>query len=93
MNARKNGLALISRINRWLIAGAIALSGAISVAAANAFQGRTRGSSHQTAVKSRSAASHQSSSNDQSGGGLQPPAQPPAPAQAPASGPAVSGGS
>jgi hypothetical protein len=93
ITAREDGLALISRINRWLIAGAIALSGAISVAAANAFHGRTRAQSHQTAVTHGGKASSQRASNADSGGGLQPPAQAPAPTQAPASGPVVSGGS
>jgi hypothetical protein len=93
VTARENGLALISRINRWLIAGAVALSGAISVAAASAFHGRTRTQGHQTAVTNGGAGSSQRASNTTSGGGLQPPAQAPAPVQAPASGPVVSGGS
>jgi hypothetical protein len=93
VTARENGLALISRINRWLIAGAVALSGAISVAAANAFHGRTRAQSNQTAVTNGGGGSSQRASNTGSGGALQPPAQAPAPTQAPASGPVVSGGS
>lgn len=40
-SARDAGLALISRINRWLIATTVALSGVISIAAASAFHGHT----------------------------------------------------
>jgi hypothetical protein len=39
-DARDAGLALIRRANRWMVAGAVAGTGLISVAAANAFHGR-----------------------------------------------------
>jgi hypothetical protein len=38
---RDHGLALISRVNRWLIVAAVAFSGLISLVAAHAFHGRT----------------------------------------------------
>jgi hypothetical protein len=93
ITTRDRGLALISRLNRWLIAGAVGLSGLLSVAAAHAFHGHTRSVSSQGAGASSSATRQQPST---SGGGvpLQQPAQ--APTSAPASAapsPVVSGGS
>jgi len=38
---RDSGLNLVHRLNRWLIAGAISVAGVLSVAAAQAFHGRT----------------------------------------------------
>ena len=40
-NARDAGLRLISKLNRWTIAGAVALAGMISIAAEKSFHGRT----------------------------------------------------
>ena len=40
--ARDRGVALISRLSRWMVAGAIGLSGVLSLAAANAFKGHPR---------------------------------------------------
>jgi hypothetical protein len=79
-SSRDRGLVLLSRINRWLIAGAIGFSGVLSVAAANAFHG------HQGSQSSPSRTEGSQSS-------LQQPAQAPSPAVAPAPSPAVSGGS
>ncbi len=94
VSARDAGLALISRINRWLIAGAVGLTGVISLAAAHAFHGRTVATS---SVSAAPAASSQPASNPNagSGSGLQQPTSAPAPAPAPAPtpSPAVSGGS
>lgn len=87
VSARNAGLALISRINRWMIAVALGLTGVVSVAAAKSFHGHT---------KAHTAAPAQSPSFAPTGrrgaGGLQPPARAPGPAPA-SPGPAVSGGS
>ena len=67
---RERGFALVSRLNRWIAAGAIILSGSLSVAAANAFHGRTRGQSTRStsaAVGKHSASG--GSSNTSSGSG------------------------
>jgi|SRR5450755_673847 hypothetical protein len=97
---RDRGLAMISRFNRWLIAGAVAASGLISLTAAHAFHARTAsgtgsssatGSSAGGASASGSGAPAQSPSG-QDGSGLSQPTQAPAPAQA-APSPVVSGGS
>lgn len=95
---RDRGFALVGRLNRWLIAGAIALSGGLSVAAANAFHGRTRGQRAAAAVSHNSSSSTGPSSNSSgrasnSGGGLQAPAQAPSSSPAAPSGGVVSGGS
>ena len=92
-NARDAGLTLIRRINRWMIASAIALSGIVSVAAAKGFNGRSTTTSTQTtqSQSTPSPAPSSSSPSDNSGSGLQQPAQAPAPAPAP-QGPAVSSG-
>jgi hypothetical protein len=88
--ARNRGLALISRINRWMIAGAVGLAGLISLVAAHSFHGRTLSSSN--SLSSTPAPSASNSSANQAGGGLQQPAQAPSPTQS-APGPVVSGGS
>jgi predicted aconitase with swiveling domain len=92
ITARDRGLALISRVNRWLITGAVGISGLISIAAAHAFHGRTLGGS--TAVIQRSRGSTHGA-----GSGLQQPAgapvasPAPAPPAASAPAPVVSGSS
>jgi hypothetical protein len=85
--ARDAGLRRISGVTRWLTAGAVAVSGALALIAAQAFHGRTlsnTSSTGQPAVSQTSAPSSASS-------GLQPPAQ--APAQTPVAPVVVSGGS
>lgn len=99
IDIRDRGLALASRANRWLIAGAVGLSGLLSVAAANAFHGRSHSVGSQSASGSSANGQASSASNTggggnsaaDNGGGLQP-VQAPAPAQ-PAPAPVVSGGS
>ncbi|MGZ4267564.1 MAG: hypothetical protein ACXVHB_31100 [Solirubrobacteraceae bacterium] len=91
-NARDTGLRLISKLNRWMIAGAVALAGVISIVAEKSFHGRTAAVASST-ESSRSSSSSGSSSSS-TGGSLQQPAQPPSSAPvAPASSPVVSGGS
>jgi hypothetical protein len=94
---RDAGLWLIGRINRWMISGAIAISGLLSFVAAHAFHGHT--STAGSAAASSSAAgggssgSSGSGASSGSGGSLQQPSQAPAPATAAPSPPVVSGGS
>lgn len=87
--ARDRGVALISRINRWLVAGAIGLSGVLSLAAANAFKG------HAHLAQSQASSSAANGPQPQSSGSGDPLGQP---AQAPMTssgggGAVVSGGS
>jgi hypothetical protein len=87
---REAGVDLIRRVNHWLVAGAVAATGFLSVAAAHTFHGHT--------VTARGASSSASSGNQQlqapssAAGGLTSPAQTPAPAS-PGPGAVVSGGS
>jgi hypothetical protein len=96
---RDHGLALISRINRWLIVAAVAFSGLISLVAAHAFHGRTvsaAGSSGGAAAplrQSQSSAGGGAAAGGGSAARLQPPAQAPASIPAAPSAPIVSGGS
>lgn len=94
ITARDAGLNLIARINRWMIAGAVALSGLISVAAARSFHGHSTTSASASQPSSSSSAGSSSAGSSSDGSGLQQPAQAPssAPAQ-PAPAPVVSGGS
>jgi hypothetical protein len=103
---RDAGLALVRRINGWLIAGAVAATGAVSAVAAQGFTGHastatgsssaatTRASTttrqSQNAVSSAGTTTSQSSSPTSSG--LQSPAQTPTAASSGSAG-AVSGGS
>jgi hypothetical protein len=97
IRSREQGLSLLSRANRWLIALAVLLAGALTGLTAHAFH------SSKASAQTRSAPSQ--GSGEGSGGGastspLQSPASPPsaaspapaAPAPAPAP-PVVSGGS
>jgi hypothetical protein len=92
---RDRGLAMISRFNRWLIAGAVAASGLISLTAAHAFHGRTVSSAGSSSgANASSAPAPAPAPSSQDGSGLSQPTQAPAPAPAPAaSSPVVSGGS
>ena len=98
VTARDAGLELIRRINRWLIAGAVAAVGLFSLLAAHAFHGHTVTTSRaSSSVASQSGPISGSSSSSHSpsnagGSGLQAPAQAPSPAPA-APAPVVSGGS
>ena len=91
VNARERGLVLVSRINRWMIAGAVALTGVVSLVASQSFHGRT--------LSRTGSVSQSSSGSSASGGGssgsIQQPAQAPSSVPAPvvSSAPVVSGGS
>jgi hypothetical protein len=90
---RDAGLALIGQINRWMIAGAVALSGVISIVAARSFHGHTTSSSSAVSQPASSSSSTSSGSSS-SGGGLSQPSQAPSSASVPsAPAPVVSGGS
>jgi hypothetical protein len=92
-NARDAGFALIGRINRWLIAGAVVVSGAISLATAKSFHGHsTAGAASAARPSTGSSVSSSGDDGSSASGGLQQPAQAPAPTPAP-SAPVVSGGS
>jgi hypothetical protein len=98
--ARRNaGLALVRRINRWLIAGAVAATGAVSAVAAQGFSGHTSAalvSSSATATTRQaqsSAGTSTSASSSTTSSGLQSPAQTPTAATSSGSSGAVSGGS
>jgi hypothetical protein len=88
---RAIAFAKLSRINRWLVAGAVTVSGALSVFAANSFHGHTRGTAPQRSARASSARRAAASSAAQSSAGMQ--AAPPPVAVAPAPAPVVSGGS
>ncbi len=92
VTAREQGLALISRINRWLIAGAVGVAGLLSLVAAHAFHGHSANASPAARTAAPQSQPQSQPSGDDSGGGLQQPAQAPAPAPA-APAPVVSGGS
>ena len=92
--AREAGLELIGRINRWLIAAAVAAAGVFSLLAAHAFHGHAATSGRASSSSSAGSPAGSSSGAPPSaeGSGLQAPAQAPAPAPA-APAPVVSGGS
>jgi hypothetical protein len=99
---RDRGLRLISRTNRWLIAGAVGLSGLFSVLAAESFHGHTASAStvsHTSSLSSSSgsssATSSSASSSTSSSSGLQSPSQSPSTSYGTSSqgSTAVSGGS
>lgn len=94
LTARDKGFALVSRVNRWLIAGAVGLSVVLSVAAANAFHGRTRSESAEaTRVVRQHPSSGGAGASNSGSEGLQSPAQAPAAASPPSGSGVVSGGS
>lgn len=92
--ARQAGLELIRRVNRWLIAAAVAAVGLFSLLAAHAFHGHTVTTGGASSSSSAVSPAGSPSGVPQSvgGSGLQAPAQAPAPASA-APSPVVSGGS
>lgn len=87
--AHEAGLELIRRVNRWLIAAAVAAAGMFSLLAAHAFHGHIVTTGGASSSSSAASSFGSPSGVPQSGGGtgLQAPAHAPAPA------PVVSGGS
>src|SRR5213083_761314 len=99
-DTRDAGLRRVSRLTGWIVAGTIALTGALSEAAAHALPGHhKRGAPSRTPQSqpsdrsARAASAPSTGSGDQSSAtpDLQPPEQAPAPSDA--TGGAVSGGS
>jgi len=102
IRAREAGLALTRRVNRWMISGAVILTGGVSAVTAHAFHARspavTSSSAPASAAHRSTSSAHRSASSSGSGQGasLQAPSQAPtaaAPAPATAPAPVVSGGS
>ena len=87
---RDEGRARVSRLTRWLAAGALVLTGACSVLAARILPGDSGGAAA-TATTSATATSSSSSSSNSDDGGLQPSAGTPSAASGAAH--ATSGGS
>jgi type IV secretory pathway VirB10-like protein len=80
--ARDSALKRLRRTNRWLIAGSVALTGALSEVAASAFAGKTVKSA--TAVRHAGGTGTAGSSSRTNTKPLSPPAQPPRATPAPA---------
>jgi hypothetical protein len=87
--ARDAGLRRISRATRWIAAGAVGLSGALAVIAADSFHGHVASTASTQAPASQSAPASVPAAN--SAGAIAPPASTPTPTPAPPV--AVSGGS
>jgi hypothetical protein len=89
-NARDAALRRLSRTNRWLIAGSVALTGILAEVAAQAFPGKSRNGASSAAARSSGAkgATHSAGSQGNSPTKLAPPAQAPEaqPAPTPQSG-------
>jgi hypothetical protein len=74
-HTRDAALNRLSRINRWLIAGSVVLTGALSEVAANAFPGKTIKAG--AARKPKGSTAHPSTSTSTTTAPLRPPAQAP----------------
>jgi hypothetical protein len=94
--ARDAGLSLIGRANRWMVTGAVGVTGAVSLYASHAFHPQRHSSAARTGTTASAASATQTStgstatSTDPSG--LSAPQSAPVPASA-APSPVVSGGS
>jgi hypothetical protein len=96
VEVRDAGLALVRRVKRRMIFGAVLLAGGVSAVTAHAFHARTAVLTRPAAPAAVPSVSASQSSDDSSGGSLQSPSGTPAaapPASAPAPAPVVSGGS
>jgi hypothetical protein len=72
---RDAALHKLARINRWLIAGSVALTAVLSDVAAQAFPGKPKSAAATAATGSSAHSTHQPSASP--GGSLKPPAQAP----------------
>ncbi|MGH2831371.1 MAG: hypothetical protein ACRDK2_01230 [Solirubrobacteraceae bacterium] len=72
--ARDAAVRLVSRMNRWLLAGSVALTGMFWEVAAHAFPGKT---ANTTATRSGASSSRHHQSTTTSASPLQPAAKPP----------------
>jgi hypothetical protein len=96
VSARDAGLQRISAITRGAIAGAVTLSGALAVIAANGFHGHTlSNTAAQTQTTQTQTTQTQTTATSSTSSALQPPSQPPSqpPVRAPVAAVVVSGGS
>lgn len=94
VTARDAGLRRVSRLTRWLLAGALALTAAFSAIAAHAFPGHSTSQASSTAQGGATTTTDQSDQTDQtdsSGSGLQSSAS--SPSASSGSGSVTSGGS
>jgi cytoskeletal protein RodZ len=95
--ARKRGLGLISRTNRWLATGAVVLTAAFSVAAAKGFHSTSssaNSNSNSNSTSTTSSSTSTASSDDSSStSSLQSPTQNPSSTSSSSAGGVVSGGS
>ena len=76
-NSRDAALRRLARINRWLIAGSVALTAVLSEVAAQAFPGRSTTAAKSKAKPSAHHASQPAGGASTSAGSLQPPAHAP----------------
>ena len=76
---RDSSLRRLSRVNRWLLAGSLTLTGVLTEVVAHAFPGSAHASSSGTAAKAtrHKRSSHSSSHGSTSTNTLKPPAQAP----------------
>jgi hypothetical protein len=78
-HSRDAALRDLHRLNRWMIAGSVVLTGVLSDVAAHAFPGKTikaKGTTEKTAAGAHTG-SHKSDSSHTTTGALKPPAQTP----------------
>src|ERR1700760_89466 len=87
VRARDAGLALVGRVNRWMIAAAVLLAAGISAVTAHAFHARSAAVTQSAASAARPTVSARQATDDTSGGSLPGPSQAPAPALAAAAAP------
>lgn len=94
VTARDAGLRRVSRLTRWLLAGALALTAAFSAIAAHAFPGHSASQASSTTQgggSSTTATSQSGQTDDSSGSGLQSSSS--SPSASSGSGSVTSGGS
>jgi hypothetical protein len=90
---RDASLALVRRVKRGMMFGAVVLAGGVSAVTAHAFHARTVVLTRPAAPAAPPSVSASHSSDGGSGAALQPPSQPPAATAPAAPAPVVSGGS
>ena len=90
---RDASLALVRRVKRGMMFGAVVLAGGMSAVTAHAFHARTAVLTRPESPAAHPSVSASQSSDDGSGASLQSPSETPTPAPAAAPAPVVSGGS
>jgi hypothetical protein len=79
-HARDSSLRRLGRINRWLLAGSVTLTGVLTEVTAHAFPSKSKTASKASSAKSGTHHKRSSKSSSSSSKSLQPPAKPPTPA-------------